>query len=170
MYLAFEELRRSILLLALKTMRVIFLEFDGVLHPLSATWRFAPIQPLKQRVQRAWLFRWAWVLDELLEIHPDVGIVVHSNWRMLVPDDELQSLLGPLARRFIGSTPRMGKWESISQVVQNNRLRDYRILDAAPQSFPPGLAELILCDPEIGLQAYGVQQQIQGWLSVHHDA
>lgn len=147
-------------------MRMLFLEFDGVLHPASATGGFAPVQPLRRAVQRAWLFRWAWVLDEMLEAHADVGIIVHSNWRLLAPDDELQSLLGPLARRFAGSTPRAaGKWDGIALVVAQNRLRDYRILDAASKAFPPGLAELISCDPEIGVRSYGVQHQVQAWLN-----
>jgi hypothetical protein len=147
-------------------MRVIFLEFDGVLHPASAAARFTPVAPLKRTTQRAWLFRWAWILDELLAGHSDVGIVVHSNWRFLASDDELQSFLGPLARRFAGSTPRAQRWQSISLVVEQNRLRDYRILDALPTAFPFGLAELIACDPEGGLQAYGVQHQIERWLRV----
>jgi hypothetical protein len=145
-------------------MRVIFLAFDGVLHPASAVFRVAPVAPLKRTVQGAWLFRWAWVLDELLEPHADVGIVVHSNWRFLARDDELQSFLGPLSRRFIGSTPRAQRWDSISSVVQLNGLRDFRILDALPKSFPPGVTELIACDPEVGLQAYEVRRQIQRWL------
>ena len=149
-------------------MRVIFLEFDGVLHPMSAISKFAPTYPLKKVAQHAWLFRWAWVLDEVLEDHMDVSIVVHSNWRLLAPDDELQSLLGPLARRFIGSTPRAAKWDSIALVIEQNRLRDYRILDAVPRSFPSGLPELITCDPEIGLRAYTVRQQLRTWLNAQH--
>jgi hypothetical protein len=150
-------------------MRVIFLEFDGVLHPASAVSRFAPIPPLQRTAQRAWLFRWAWILDELLESDSDVRIIVHSNWRLLAADDELQSLLGPLARRFIGSTPRAPRWDSISQVVEQNRLRDFRILDALPAAFPPGLAQLIACDPEAGLKDYRVHGQIDAWLrETHH--
>ncbi|WP_019140460.1 HAD domain-containing protein [Noviherbaspirillum massiliense] len=147
-------------------MRVIFLEFDGVLHPASAASRFVPARPLKRAVQQAWLFRWAWILDELLEAHADVGIVVHSNWRMLAADEELQSFLGPLGRRFLGSTPRGSKWEGVSHVVQHNQLRHYRILDHAPQAFPAGLPELIACDPEMGLRAFGVRQQLQSWLDM----
>lgn len=145
-------------------MRVVFLAFDGVLHPVSATSRFAPVVPLRNAVQRAWLFRWAWILDELLVDHPEVEIVVHSNWRLMVLEDELQSMMGPLARRFIGCTPRAPRWDSIAHVVQDNRLHDYRILDALPRAFPLGLPELIACDPEAGLQAYPVRQQIQSWL------
>jgi len=145
-------------------MRVLFLEFDGVLHPFSATARFAPVAPLKRAVQDAWLFRWAWILDDLLDGHPDVGIVVHSNWRLLAPDDELQSFLGPLAPRFAGTTAPGPRWDSIARVVQENHLHDFKILDALPHAFPPGLPELIICDPEAGLQALSVQRQLERWL------
>src|SRR3569832_2469031 len=126
-------------------MRVLFLEFDGVLHPMSATARFAPVAPLKYRIQEAWLFRWAWILEELLDAHPDVGIIAHSNWRMLATDEELQSFLGPLAHRFIGSTPHGKRWKSIAQVVENNHLRNFAVLDPLPASFPGGLPQMIVC-------------------------
>lgn len=145
-------------------MRVLFLEFDGVLHPLSATYRFLPHSPLRHDVLRLWLIRWAWVLDELLAPHPEVGIIVHSNWRLFVPDEELQNILGPLARRFWGTTPRMPKWDSIAAVAQSNGLRDYRILDACPAAFPAEVAELIVCDAEAGLQDLKVQTRLTSWL------
>ena len=146
-------------------MRVLFLEFDGVLHPLSATYQFLPRSPLRRDVLKFWLIRWAWVLDELLAPHPEVGIVVHSNWRLFVPDEELQNVLGPLARRFLGTTPRIPKWDSIATIAQSNGLRDYRILDACPAAFPPDMDELIVCDAEAGLLDLKVQTRLASWLS-----
>jgi hypothetical protein len=146
-------------------MRILFLEFDGVLHPASAVVRFAPSAPLKRSVQSAWLFRWAWILDELLSAHADVGLIVHSNWRFIAPDDELRSFLGPLARRFIGTTPRAQRWQSIAQVIAVNGLRDYRILDPLPGAFPADMEELIACDPEAGLQDFKVHARLGSWLA-----
>lgn len=147
-------------------MRILFLECDGVLHPARATSRFVKSVPLKQAVQNAWLFRWAWILEELLNGQPDIGIVLHSNWRYLATDQELQSFLGPLARRFVGTaplTPSGKRWESIQEIISVNQLRDYRILDCLSSAFPKALPELILCNPEIGLQAYSVRRQIWNW-------
>lgn len=147
-------------------MRILFLECDGVLHPARATSRFVKSIPLKQAVQNAWLFRWSWILDELLYGQPDIGIVVHSNWRYLATNAELQSFLGPLARRFVGTTPIMApgnRWKGIQEIVALNKLRDYRILDCLPESFPEALPELIVCHPEVGLQAYSVRRQIRNW-------
>lgn len=147
-------------------MRILFLECDGVLHPAPATSRFVRSVPLKQAVQQAWLFRWAWILDELLNSQPDIGIVMHSNWRYLATNQELQSFLGPLARRFVGTvpiSPEGNRWTGIQQVIVLNQLRDYRILDCLPSAFPEALPELIVCHPEIGLQAYSVRRQIRNW-------
>lgn len=145
-------------------MRILFLEFDGVLHPASAAARFTLAKPLKRSVQQAWLFRWAWILDELLGPHPDVGLIAHSNWRYIAPDDELRSFLGPVARRYLGSTPRAQRWDSIARVVQANQLRDYRILDPLPSAFPQDAAGLITCDPEAGLLDSKVQDRLADWL------
>jgi hypothetical protein len=147
-------------------MRILFLEFDGVLHPASAAARFTLAKPLKRSIQQAWLFRWAWILDELLDEHADVGLIVHSNWRYIAAEDELCSFLGPLARRYVGSTPRAQRWASIAQVVQANHLRDYRILDPLPDAFPHEARELIVCNPEAGLRERRVQEQIAEWLQV----
>ncbi|MDQ9170549.1 HAD domain-containing protein [Oxalobacteraceae bacterium R-40] len=147
-------------------MRILFLECDGVLHPARTTSRFVRSVPLKQAVQDAWLFRWAWILDELLNGQPDIGIVVHSNWRYLATNQELQSFLGPLAPRFAGTVPLAppgNRWESIREIIELNHLRDYRILDCLPSAFPEALPELIVCHPEIGLQAYSVRRQIRNW-------
>ncbi|HEX7648718.1 MAG TPA: HAD domain-containing protein [Noviherbaspirillum sp.] len=145
-------------------MRVLFLEFDGVLHPASAAYRFAPGNSLRQSVLALWLFRWAWILDELLLPHPDIRIVTHSNWRLLASDEELKGVLGPLARRFVGTTPHGTKWSSILAIAQLNELHDYRILDAWPEVFPPDIPELIVCDTEAGLQDLRVQSQLASWL------
>jgi hypothetical protein len=147
-------------------MRILFLECDGVLHPARATSRFVRSTPLKDAVQQAWLFRWAWILDELLNGQPEIGIVLHSNWRYLATNQELQSFLGPLAPRFVGTvpmTPPGTRWESIRELIEVNQLRDYRILDCLPSAFPAALPQLIACHPEIGLQAYSVRRQIRNW-------
>lgn len=147
-------------------MRVLFLEFDGVLHPASTAHRFVPGGSLRQGVLALWLFRWAWILDELLLPHPEVGIIAHSNWRLFASDDELKSVLGPLARRFIGTTPHGAKWDSIQTVTDVNEVHDYRILDAWRDGFPPNIPKLIVCDSEAGLQDLRVQAQIASWLEL----
>jgi hypothetical protein len=145
-------------------MRILFLEFDGVLHPASATSRILPYGGLKSSVQRAWLFRWAWILDDMLLRHPDVGIVVHSHWKDMAAQTQLQSMLGPVGRRMVGVTPDLERWQGIAATAEINHLRNYRILDTRTQAYPPRLAELIVCDPEAGLREFSVLRQLQYWL------
>ena len=62
-------------------MRVIFLDFDGVLHP-----RISP-DKLFVHVDR---------LSHVLKDHPDVKIVVSSSWRASHTIKQLCHFLGPL--------------------------------------------------------------------------
>jgi hypothetical protein len=146
-----------------KAMRILFLEFDGVLHPASAAARCVPGKALSMTVQANWLFRWAWILEELLADQPDIALVTHSNWKQFAAPAELQSFLGPLSRRFAGVTPKGTRWDGIAEVVTQNRLRDYRILDSLTSPYPSALPELIACHPEIGLQSYSVRDSIRAW-------
>lgn len=147
-------------------MRALFIEFDGVLHPASAACRFIPRSPLKKDVISLWLLRWSWVLDDMLAVHPDVRIVVHSNWRHFVTDEEIGTVLGPLSHRFIGATPRMPKWDSIRMVAESNHLKHYRILDAWHDAYPADTPNLITCEPEAGLQDLRARASLSAWLSL----
>ena len=51
--------------------RFLSLDFDGVLHPSP---RHLPRQDVA-------VLAWLDDLEPLLEAHPDVGLLVHSNWR-----------------------------------------------------------------------------------------
>ncbi|MDB5763933.1 MAG: hypothetical protein JWQ21_2928 [Herminiimonas sp.] len=148
-------------------MRILFLDFDGVLHPISVLRWFEMRLPLETIIQRARLFRWTWILAELLEPYPDVRIIVHSSWRLLKTDAELSTFLGPLSNRFTGSTPHVQRWESIEWVLQQNRLSDFRILDDHPEEFPLQLDELIVCDSELGVYDEAVRNQLMKWLAIN---
>jgi hypothetical protein len=145
-------------------MRVLFLDFDGVLHPVTALRWFEMRLPLETAIKRGRLFRWAWVLADLLEPHPDVQIFVHSSWRLLHRESALPDFMGPLSSRFAGSTIGDERWQSIDRVVQKNRLSEFRILDDHPEHFPAGLSELIVCDSELGVYDEDVRNQLRVWL------
>jgi hypothetical protein len=146
-------------------MRVIFLEVDGVLHPASASIRFSLAGSVKTNAQALWLFRWAWILDDLLAPYPDVGLIVHSSWRVFLSENELQGLLGPVARRFLGTTPRGARWESIASVLASSDIEDYLILDTCPHEFPATIDNLVACDPVAGLRDLRVQTKLRDWLA-----
>ena len=143
--------------------RIIFLDFDGVLHP-AALAVVGPGVTLDELVRRNNLFRWTALLADLLEQHPEVGIVVHSSWRTLSRDFELRELLGTLGPHFMGSAPPGQRWEAIKWVLDDNAVADYRILDDAGEEFPADLPELILCHPERGISDANVRAKLTKWL------
>lgn len=149
-------------------MRVLCLDFDGVLHPVSAVKDWArdgrTLQELRYAPDKQ-LFRWLDRLVQMLDQHPDVAILVHSGWRTMSRDFELREYLGPLADRFIGSTSKsMQRFAGITHVMSRIGTTDYVIIDDATHEFPDGLPELIATDPELGLSEPGIQTRLQAWL------
>lgn len=77
---------------------LLFLDFDGVLHPLCPT----PDRSEAENRHFSYLPR----LEDVLRDHPDVRIVVASDWRKLHTLEELQAFFAPdIAERVIGVTP-----------------------------------------------------------------
>lgn len=135
-------------------MRVIFLDFDGVLHP---------VDPELSGVER---FCWLPVLTELLVTHEDVQLVVHSTWRYEYSDGELQALLGPVGPRFVGSAPRGPRELAIETVLQANKsIEHHLVLDDAAGEFSGLRVNLLLTDSQLGLSEARVQMAISNWLS-----
>lgn len=135
-------------------MRVIFLDFDGVVHPLE------------ESDPSGWM-RWTPILGRLLTHAPDVCIVVHSTWRYQYADDELRSLLGELGTRFIASAPRVPREQAIEMVLQANQttIKSHLVLDDDSREFRSGRLNLLLCAPNLGLSAPDIQSAIQTWLA-----
>lgn len=140
------------------TTRILFLDFDGVLHPLHEADEEAggPCQ----------YFVWLPLLAQLLAPHTDVGIVVHSTWRYIYTDDELRRYLEPLGERVLGTTPRGPRHESIRWFLNANRwARNHLIVDDAPEEFATPLPpELVVCDSRKGISDPAVQRALMGWL------
>lgn len=144
---------------ALAEQRVLFLDFDGVLHPTLA-------QDARDERIETGLFGWLPTLAKLLRPHPEVVIVVHSTWRYTHNDEELRELLEGISDRVVGSTPPGPRYESIQAWLSMHRsMTDYRILDDETLEFPDPLpAELVVCDPRMGVTAPGVQAALRQWL------
>ena len=136
-------------------MRLLFLDFDGVLHPLD---------PEPQDLRH---FCWLPVLVRLLEQHDDVRIVVHSTWRYIHTDDELRALLGPLGPRFVGSAPRAPREQAIEMVLGANKgtVVSHLALDDAAKEFFGSTVNLLLTEPHLGLSDVRVQAALSTWLS-----
>jgi hypothetical protein len=143
--------------------RVLFLDFDGVLHPGPA--------PLNIADQQLYLptthFGWLPTLLSVLRPHPDVGVVVHSSWRLNYDEDELREILSDVGDRYLGATPPGERYASILQwLAANSDVTSYRVLDDEPDEFPlPVPEEVILCDPTMGVNGVEVVAALRKWLS-----
>ena len=143
--------------------RVLFVGFDGVLHPTVFE-----VEPVRmEKVIGVDLFGWLPVLESLLRPHQDVAVVVHSNWRLTHDDEELQLLLGRLGHRMLGSTTPGARYEGIQQWLRANpACTSHRILDGDAADFPRPLPiELIVCDPDAGVTGNDVIAALRAWLA-----
>lgn len=71
---------------------ILFLDFDGVLHPITGSHPFQPACVAE--------------LEVVIEHFPSLDIVVTSSWREEKSMDELTALVGSvIGERIIGTTP-----------------------------------------------------------------
>lgn len=143
------------------TRRVLFIDFDGVLHPTLSSDPADADEP----VVHTTLFGWLPMLVSALKTHQDVAVVVHSMWRNTHNVDELRELLGALGPRVVGVAPEGLRYASIEAWLAVNPCHSHRILDDDPVEFPdPAPAELILCNPRTGVSAPDVIAALKRWL------
>lgn len=153
---------------------VIFLDFDGVLHPVgSCVW-----DADKQQMQAQGAFRWWPILHDLLLQSPvPVELVVHSTWRLMwETDEELLALLPPAMRPYVrGVTDRscMGREASIVHYVAHNRVDNFVVVDDEPAAFAPDYAPLIACSSATGLSMtsvlHALEERLLGWSPEYKD-
>lgn len=152
------------------SMRGLFLDFDGVTHPVSAIkdWRELNIHAadLPNLIQKRDLFRWLHLLADALTAHPDVLIVVHSGWRSVANNILMRQILGEsLAERFIGVTSlELDRHAGIQELAKRSGMNSYLIIDDATHEFPLDHPNLIATNPELGLTDPDVIKQLQVWL------
>lgn len=164
-------------------MNLLSLDFDGVLHrgsdPVWMNYRAnAPVWEiaLALKVQK----RFAWV-DKLVEaLHgADVSIVLHTTWRKRFDDATLKQFLpDELAGRVIsldglvqGRNELVGD-DYVMAAIDLLQPSTVCVIDDRPEFFSSGRVKawmqqhhgsFIWCDPETGLQAEGVNEQLVAW-------
>jgi len=124
--------------------KLLFLDFDGVLHPTSAS--------------SGLLFCRVPLLQQALADHC-CTIVISSSWRHHHSAEQLLALFpSTLGARIVGFTGEyyVGRWPRY-QEIQNYRMANgnpnWRALDDSYLEFPKACPELLLCDPNVGLGA-----------------
>lgn len=129
--------------------KIIFIDFDGVLHPPQ----FLQFQEKEGELVLTGDQRFCWS-DYLWECvrESDCEIVVHSSWRHGQTLDDIRALLpAKLARRVSGITRGEDRYAGILDYVRETKVSAYLILDDAEAEFPECCPELIVCDPTQGL-------------------
>ena len=124
-------------------MKILFLDFDGVLHPAShgIGYLFSKAQLLQDAMATA-----------------DIPIVISSSWRfthtLKALTDKLPKALG---RRVIDVTggPVIGRHSRFQEIMNylsvHKEYSDWRALDDSYWEFPSSCKELIRCNPNSGI-------------------
>ena len=126
-------------------MKLIFLDFDGVLHP-----NFCQEEHYFSRI--------GYLMAALDWFKDDVEVIISSSWRFHWPADVLlQKLPASLAPLVVGFTPEVdpGRDQRYREIHSYLKFRrghaDWRALDDADNEFPKGCRELIRCEGRTGL-------------------
>lgn len=152
---------------------ILFLDFDGVLHPLPDPQR--PAQQLFNRLE---------LLEQVLRDVPDVEVVISSSWRELHPLEEIRTFFSQdLRHRIVDVTPvRIAESEAPAEVqefvrqceclawLRRSRRTQVRwlALDDVASLWAPGCENLLLVDGSTGLTPESVQLLRQRLLEGQH--
>ncbi len=136
-----------------KSMKTLFLDFDGVLHSMS--------DYLTQPFNRLSL------LEDLRDVAP-FEIVISSSWRFHYELPQIKGRLGRLGSCVVGTTgdavrDTHARYREITNYVSDYQVSDWRALDDSHWEFPPGMPEFIACDPNTGVTEREVQV-LRDWL------
>ena len=142
---------------------VLFLDFDGVLHAvgepaLDEDWRL---------IDNPNLFCWRHFLEDALALHPTVRIVVSSDWRRLLDDENLARLLGPtLGPRLLGAveTANTSRAQEILVEATRRGVSRWLALDDHPSvavARRAGDPRFIVCNPDTGLSSARVRKELK---------
>lgn len=139
---------------------VLFLDFDGVLHPENA----ARLDRRLERIVGENLFCWLFLLEALLAPYPELRIIVTSDWRRHLGNASLKELLGPLGSRFLDVVLAYSpsRIDEITLEVEKRRLQHWLALDdhVTVQEAAVTNERLIWCPPAEGLSCERVQREL----------
>ena len=127
--------------------KLLFLDFDGVLHP-----NFCPAQNHFSRTD--------FLMEAISECSGTLEVAISSSWRFHYSLDEILSYLPKALRDQIsGATPEVepGRHQRYREInaylTQYKEEPDWRALDDDLAGFPKGCPELIVCDGRVGIDS-----------------
>ena len=134
-------------------MILVFLDFDGVMHP-------AGCQTSRYFCQRD-------LFEAVMREHPSAGIVITSTWRHAYPMAEIRRFFSPdIAQRIVGKTPTHEdetdehiRYREIRALLQHPKVAGARwiAVDDSDFEFPEGCPNLVLCDSDRGFDDEAAQ-------------
>ena len=138
----------------MKDQRLLFLDFDGVLHPNGSAMAdcFCLLPAL---------------LDTIAPF--EVNVVISSSWRHHRSMRFLKSLFPrPFRKRVVGTTGvaspgPYARWEEIRSYLSEHRATSWRALDDFDFEFPAACPQLIYCNGNRGCQRQELEH-IAIWL------
>lgn len=145
---------------------ILFLDFDGVLHPEPCYDETAHFCCLPR-------------FEQMIADYPDVSIVISSTWRTREWKDVLAPFSTCLHRRIIGKTPLHTDFaaeDSIGRYVREAECREWLRTSSTPYSdwialddkahwFTPFCKNLVLCNAATGFDAdteLKLRQKLEG--------
>lgn len=155
---------------------VLYLDFDGVLHPAEVFRQrgggmYLPVH-FQERGHR--LFEHAGLLVQLLKPYPLVGIVLSTSWARVLGYDKARSQLPhPLASRVIGATyhsamryaaefEQMSRGQQVLADVSRRRPAAWLAVDDDGELWPAAHQEkLVLAHPDAGISEPGVRARLE---------
>jgi len=141
---------------------VLFLDFDGVLHPVGVE----ALDENFELIANPLLFCWHSILENLLAPYPQMRIIVSSDWRRLFDDTALTHLLGPqLGLRFDGVVEcyKDSRVEEILAEANRRDLPRWLALDDHPsvlKAYQAGDSRFLACPPDTGISDPQVQREL----------
>lgn len=126
---------------------LLFLDIDGVLHPIDVDYSFS-----------SRFFNHLPRLEALLREFESVDVVISSDWRLAESIEQLQRYFSAdIQHRIVGATPQIAphvvvhhrRQLEIQAWLDGNGLSDaeWVALDDWPSSFEAGFTRLVLTDP-----------------------
>lgn len=139
---------------------VLYLDFDGVLHP-DDVYRIRGRIVLQHDGMS--LFEWAPLLAQHLEPYPDTRIILSTSWVRVLSFNEARAWLpDTLGSRVIGATwhsamdqfwwHNLSRYQQISLHAKRHRISRWLAIDDDTEGWPDGSrGQLVHTDPMLGI-------------------
>ncbi len=158
---------------------LLYLDFDGVLHP-ERVWWHPTVGPYLSDPGEDRLFQHSALLERILAPYPDIRIILSTSWvRRYGVAKSAKELRPALRQRVVGSTingrmnedafSRLLRGQQVWADVQKRKPRAWLALDDCPDGWPAqSVDKFIQAHPDQGLAHPEVLTRFQELLAAMH--